>query len=66
MKRLSDIGQEISRRRDPIGKSADRNAIAFDFLPISDIADPPAPSEPFEQDLREKVEVADQSGLEDD
>ena len=66
MKRLGDIGQEISRWWDPISDSADGNAIPLDLLPISNITDPPAASEPLEQNLREKIKVAYQSGLEDD
>lgn len=55
MERLADIGEEISRRRNPISESTDGNAIAFYFLPISDITHPPATFESFEQDLREEV-----------
>jgi len=66
MERLGDIGQEVSRWGDPVGKPADGDAGALDLLPVADIAYPPAPFEAFEQDLGEEVEVADEGGLEDD
>lgn len=55
MERLGDIGEEISGWRNPVSESTDGNAIAFDFLPISDVTYPPATFEPFEQDLGEEV-----------
>ena len=61
MKGLCNISQEISRRRNPVSKSADWNTIPFNLLPISYVAYPPATSESFKQNLREKVEIAYQS-----
>jgi len=58
MERLGHMSQEISRWRNPISKTTDWNAIAFYLLPIAYVAYPPAAFEPFEQDLREKVEIA--------
>jgi hypothetical protein len=66
MKRLCDKSQEISRRRNPIRKSTNRNTIPFNLLPVSDIPNPPTTLKLLEEYLREEIEVADKSRLEYD
>jgi hypothetical protein len=66
MYRFRDKSQEISWRRYPVGKSRDRNTIALNLLPVTDITYPPAALELLEEYLREEIEIADKSRLEYD
>jgi hypothetical protein len=51
MQRFRDEGQEIFRRGDPVGKSADGNASSFDLLPIAYKPYPKRSLESFVEDL---------------